>query len=89
MENSKDQRLWRLAEKRAAFKRNLVAYVVVNIFLIGVWYLSGGKDGRSFWPIWPILGWGLGVVLNYFAAYHTNSGLSVEKEYENLKKENP
>jgi class 3 adenylate cyclase len=33
-------------------------YVLVNLLLIGIWAASGGG---YFWPIWPILGWGIGV----------------------------
>lgn len=33
-------------------------YVVVNVILIAIWAASGGG---YFWPIWPILGWGIGV----------------------------
>jgi class 3 adenylate cyclase len=33
-------------------------YVVVNVMLIAIWAASGGG---YFWPIWPILGWGIGV----------------------------
>ena len=37
---------------------HLAVYVVVNVMLIGIWVASGGG---YFWPIWPILGWGIGV----------------------------
>lgn len=37
---------------------HLAVYVVVNVMLIGIWAASGGG---YFWPVWPILGWGIGV----------------------------
>jgi class 3 adenylate cyclase len=37
---------------------HLTVYLVVNAMLIGIWAASGGG---YFWPIWPILGWGIGV----------------------------
>jgi hypothetical protein len=40
-------------------RAHLVAYVAVNLALIAVWALTGAG---YFWPIWPLLGWGLGVV---------------------------
>jgi class 3 adenylate cyclase len=40
------------------FKTHLTVYVLVNVFLVAIWAASGGG---SFWPIWPILGWGIGV----------------------------
>jgi 2TM domain len=88
MENIENDPLWRLAERRAAFKRNLASYVIVNLFLIGVWYFTVGKAGGHFWPIWPILGWGLGVLLQYAGVYHNGSVFSVEKEYEKLRSQN-
>lgn len=48
------------------FKRHLAVYVVVNLFLIGIWALS---DGGFFWPIFVILGWGVGLLLNGWDAY--------------------
>ena len=38
------------------------------------------------WPIWPTLGWGLGVAFNYFDAYSSPDKQSaIEREYEKLK----
>lgn len=53
-----------LARKRVEKRRNLeggvVAYVVVNAFLVGVWALTGRG---YFWPVWVMGGWGVGMVL--------------------------
>ncbi len=48
------------------FKISLLAYIVVNAFLVVIWVLG---DGGSFWPIWPILGWGIAVVFQAWNAY--------------------
>jgi class 3 adenylate cyclase len=37
---------------------HLTTYLLVNLMLIGIWAAAGGG---YFWPIWPILGWGIGV----------------------------
>jgi hypothetical protein len=47
--------------KRRDFGTHLVAYVVINLMLVGIWAVTGGG---YFWPIWVILGWGVGLVLN-------------------------
>jgi eukaryotic-like serine/threonine-protein kinase len=39
-----------------SFKTHLTLYVLVNVFLIGIWAASGGG---YFWPVWPLLGWGI------------------------------
>ncbi len=38
---------------------HVAPYLAVNLALVLIWAVSGGG---YFWPIWPILGWGLGVV---------------------------
>lgn len=50
----------RIKDKRE-FLMHLVAYVVVNCLLIGIWALTGQG---YFWPAWILLGWGIGIVLN-------------------------
>lgn len=51
-----------LARRRGALETSvrihLTTYLLVNLLLIGIWAASGGG---YFWPIWPILGWGIGV----------------------------
>ena len=39
-----------------SFKIHLTLYVLVNLFLVGIWAASGGG---YFWPVWPVLGWGM------------------------------
>jgi hypothetical protein len=38
---------------------HLRAYIAVNLMLVAIWALTGAG---YFWPIWPILGWGIGVI---------------------------
>lgn len=85
MENQRDEAIWKLAEARTGFKRHLLSYVVVNLFFIGIWYFSGGRNGRYFWPVWPMLGWGISIVFHYLGVYQSSSFFSVEREYEKLK----
>ena len=55
----------RLEEKRD-FRTHVVTYVVVNAFLVGIWAVTGGD---YFWPVWPILGWGIGLVLHAWSVF--------------------
>jgi class 3 adenylate cyclase len=41
-----------------SFRIHLTVYLAVNLVLIAIWALTGGG---YFWPIWPILGWGIGL----------------------------
>lgn len=90
MENNRDEQLWLLAKKRAQFKRHLAVYVVVNVFLWGVWWFTAGQYGRRTgpvpWPAWAMLGWGLGLAFQYFEAYGDGDlKSSTQREYEKLK----
>ncbi|RFM30561.1 2TM domain-containing protein [Deminuibacter soli] len=90
MSAEKDERLWRLARKRASFKRNLFVYLVINLFLWAVWWFTIGKD-KGFhgypWPVWVMLGWGIGLAFQYFNAYNGNHNDLAQEEYERLRRE--
>ncbi len=55
----------RLKDKRD-FRNHVAAYVIVNSMLVVIWALS---SGGYFWPIWPIVGWGIGLAFNAWAVY--------------------
>jgi len=55
----------RLKDKRD-FRNHVAAYLIVNSMLVAIWALS---SGGYFWPIWPILGWGIGLAFNAWAVY--------------------
>jgi uncharacterized membrane protein YecN with MAPEG domain len=55
----------RLKAKRA-FQANIVSYLVVNAFLVGIWAVSGAG---FFWPIFVMLGWGFGLVMHAWQVY--------------------
>jgi 2TM domain len=88
MEN-RDERLWKMAQKRADFKKRLFTYIVVNVFLWCIWLFtkqnSGGDYSNIPWPIWPTLGWGIGIAFQYFDAYNKAGDSLADKEYEKLK----
>jgi hypothetical protein len=58
---------------KQAFYRALFAYVVTNLFLIGIWAFSGRG---AFWPIWIILGWGLVMAFYAFRVFGPKEGRS-------------
>jgi DUF1707 SHOCT-like domain/2TM domain len=58
---------------RQRFYRILFAYVVINLFLIGIWAFSGRG---AFWPIWVMLGWGLGMAFYAFWVFGPQDGRS-------------
>lgn len=48
------------------FRSHVVIYLAVNTMLVVIWAVSGAG---FFWPIWPILGWGVGLALNAWTLY--------------------
>ncbi len=91
MEEQRDEKLWQIARKRADFQRSLVSYCVVNALLWGIWYFTIGRRGFYYgtpWPLWVMLGWGVGLIFQYLNAYGGSKKDLVEKEYEKLKNKN-
>ena len=86
----RDERLWKIAKKRAGFKKHLATYIVINGFFWAIWYFtSDGQEGKEWghnfpWPVWPMIGWGIGLIFDYLGAYHFNKDDLAEKEYERL-----
>lgn len=86
----KDPQMWDLAQKRAAFKRHLATYIIINGFLWLLWYFTAG-NGDSYrglpWPIWSTLGWGIGLAFHYVGAYVTPKDNAADREYEKLMRD--
>jgi hypothetical protein len=67
-----------------AFKVHLLVYLTVNTMLVVIWaalaaagwsqYLIVWQDHPQdfFWPIFPIVGWGIGLVINGYVVYRGN-----------------
>ena len=91
MEQQRDEQLWQQAKKRAGFQRSFVSYFVVNAFLWFIWWFTVGSRGINRdmpWPVWSMLGWGIGLLFQYLNAYGGSKKDLEEKEYEKLKNKN-
>ena len=51
----------RLKAKRE-FWQHVVMYVLVNSLLVVIWAVT--NEGTYFWPMWPLLGWGIGLAMH-------------------------
>jgi hypothetical protein len=88
MQEQKDEKLWRIAKKRAGFQRSLVSYFIVNVLLWAIWFFTRSNyenESQFPWPVWPMLGWGIGLFFQYFEAYGGDKNNLAEKEYDKLK----
>jgi hypothetical protein len=61
-----EQAVQRLKKKRD-FRSHIFIYVAVNAVLVVIWAVTGTDN--FFWPIFPILGWGIGVAANAWDVY--------------------
>ena len=66
-EQSRRDRALRRLKKKREFATHVAVYAVVNIFLIILW--ATADDRGFFWPMYPLLGWGIGIVLHGWDAY--------------------
>ncbi len=88
---SKDAELRReakeIAERKLGFYIHLAVYILVNILLVSIWYFTG--KGYP-WFIFPLVGWGIGVVMHFLATFVFTEreylDRMAEKEYKKLKK---
>ena len=86
-----DSAMMKLAKKRVKAKNefmwHLASYVLVNTFLVLLYVFTPG--GGYFWPIWPMLGWGLGLAFHAVGLIFKFSTVSqpdrVMVEYQRLK----
>jgi hypothetical protein len=84
----RDERLWKIAKARAAFKTSLMIYLIMNAFFWAIWFFTTDHYyGGTPWPVWPGLGWGLALAFQYFNAWHRDPFGDALQEYEKLQEE--
>lgn len=93
MENTIESRR-QLAVKRLRakheFRIHLAIYLAVNALLVAIWAVSDwGQplDKGFFWPIFVIVGWGIGVVAHWYTVYHATGYTEdqIQREMKNLR----
>ena len=77
-------------KKRRDFKTHLAVYVLVNSAIWGIWLVIGLTSGGGNWwpwPIFPTLGWGIGLALNAWDVYVRRpiTEADVEREVRRLR----
>ena len=87
-----EEQIYEEARKRVEAKRgfysHLVIYVIINIFLVLIWWFASG--GGFPWFIFPLGGWGIGLLFHglgvFFFDRRTNKA-AIEREAEKIKRE--
>jgi 2TM domain len=89
-----DDEILKMARERVEAKKgffiHLGMYIIVNIFIVVIWFLTTGGRGYP-WFLWVLCGWGIGVVANALAVFLGGKGSSwerreLQKEIDRLKK---
>jgi hypothetical protein len=75
----RDRALKHLKKRRDLFAHALI-YLMVNSFLVAIWAMT--SHGGFFWPIFPMVGWGIGLVMNVWDVYRGD-----EFDEESIKRE--
>ena len=82
MTSASARALKRLKDKRD-LKAHILAYVTVNLMLVGIWAVSGES---FFWPAFPILGWGIGLSFHVWDVVSPEPGpREIEAEMNRLR----
>ena len=91
-----EEEIYRRARKRVedkkAFLTHLVVYIVVNGALVLIWLFT--SPGGYPWFIWPLFGWGIGLIFHFLGVFFFDRDTGweraeVEKEAEKLRRSQP
>lgn len=84
--NFQEQERYFKARKRVedikGFYGNLVAYIVVNIFLL---IINLATSPKHLWFFWPMLGWGIGVIFHAMKVFNYMPFLGKDWEEQKIK----
>jgi hypothetical protein len=79
------QRAVHRLRKKAEFRSHLTSYFLVNALLVGIWAFTGQG---YFWPIWPLLGWGVGIAFHGWDTFGHRSEITedqIRREMDRLR----
>jgi uncharacterized protein (DUF486 family) len=76
------------AEEKSGFYIHFGIYIAVNLFLIAIWWTTGGP-GTFPWFIFILFGWGIGIVGHYVGVFRGKAYVErmAEREYQRMKRE--
>lgn len=82
------ERVRKRIEARVGFYIHLVIYIGINLMLFSLWWIQGA-DLVNPWFIYPLIIWGIFVVINFIVVFVTQGFVErkVEEEVEKIKRE--
>lgn len=73
------ERAKRRVREKKKFLRQLATYIVMSLFFI---ILNGATYSGTWWFMWPMMGWGIGLFIHYFKVYGLPGVGPIESEWE-------
>jgi hypothetical protein len=85
VENDVREQARQRLQKRSDLGGHVVAYVLINAMIVGVWAITGAG---YFWPAWVLLGWGVGLALNVWDVFfrHPITDSDIEREVKRMQR---
>lgn len=73
-------------QKRRDFWQHAAVYVLVNSFLVVIWFVI--SPDAFFWPVFPICGWGIGLLMHAWDAFLATqiTEADIAREVERMKR---
>lgn len=79
------QRAVRRLEAKRGLMAHALAYLMVNLLLVAVWYVT---SSGFFWPVFPLFGWGIGLAFHAWGVYWPAPGpRQIEAEMTRLRRQ--
>jgi serine/threonine protein kinase len=81
------RRVLKRLKERQEFIKHLTTYIMVNGFLVGIWFFTGAG---FFWPFFPLFFWGIGLVtqgIQYYSKYGPGASNHEEMIQQEVDKE--
>jgi hypothetical protein len=72
-------------QKRRGFTGHLLVYLLVNSALVVIWLMAGHTG--FFWPVFPMVFWGIGVVMNAWDVFfaHEITDADIDREIARMQ----
>ena len=86
-----EEQVYEAARKRVEEKRgffvHLAVYIIVNLFLVCIWWFTGAGFP---WFVFPLGGWGIGLIMHFLGVFVFNrlpDQAAIEREAEKIRRQ--
>ncbi|MBP2833802.1 2TM domain-containing protein [Aquimarina sp. U1-2] len=76
------QQIYEKARRRVGFRIHFIAFIIGVLINWVVWAVY---PTVHIWPIWPTLGWSIGITAHYLGVFYPGKVFSIEKEINRIQ----